>query len=186
MSNQFSGLISNIELIQRNIKKTFGELSTSQLNWKQNENEWSIGQCLEHLIVTNNLYFENIQKVADGTHRNNLFSKIPVVPSLIGFGMKQIFAPDWKPKMKTFKMFKPSFSKVSEDILEDFDANQNKFIGLMEATKDLDAKQIKVAEPIGSAVNISLIDAFEVLVLHEHRHIQQAKRVMKLKEFENE
>lgn len=183
MSKQFSDLISSIKIIRKEVQTTFGKLSNEQLNWKPNEKEWSIGKCLEHLIVTNNLYFENIQKVADGTHQNNFYSKVPIVPNVIGIIMKKVLAPEWKLKMKTFKMFKPSFSEVSDSILEGFDENQNRFIGLMEATKDLDVHRIKVAEPIGSAVNISLNDAFEILVVHEKRHFNQAKRVMESKEF---
>ncbi len=178
MSNKFSELISNIKFIQKDVKETYGHLSIENLNWKPNEKEWSIAQCLQHIIVTNNLYFENIQKVADGTHQNNLFSKIPFVIDIIGFGMKKVLSPDWKMKMKTLNMFKPSFSDISESVLNDFNQNQNKFIGLMEATKDLDCRKIKVAEPIGSAVNLRLIDAFEVLVVHEKRHINQSNRIM--------
>lgn len=186
MNKKFGELILQIRVIQKDVQKTFAGLSNEQLNWQPSDKEWSIGQCLEHLVVTNNLYFVNIQKVADGTHRNNFFSKIPVIPNVIGIVMKKILAPEWKPKMKTIKMFKPSVSDVSENVLADFAENQIRFIGLMEATKDLDAKKIKVAEPIGSAVNLTLIDAFEVLAVHEKRHFNQAKLVMELKEFNNE
>ena len=183
MSKPISSFIATVEIIDDEVRQTFGELSKEQFNWKPNPKSWSIAQCLEHLIVTNDLYFENIQKVADGTHRNNLFSKIPFVTDLIGFGMKKILSPDWKMKMKTFEMFKPSYSDVSESILEDFSKHQEKFIALMESTKDLDCREIKVAEPIGVAVNLRLIDAFEVLVVHEQRHFNQARRVLEMEKF---
>ena len=183
MSAEVEKLINESQIISDKVLETFGDLSAEQLNWKPNENAWSIAQCLEHLIVTNDLYFENIQKVTDGTHRNNIFSKIPFATDIISFGMKKILSPDWKGKMKTFKMFEPSFSEVSEDILERFGENQNKFITLMEATKDLEIRKIKIAEPIGSAVNLRLIDAFEILVVHEQRHFNQAKRVLEIEEF---
>lgn len=183
MSEELAGLFGQARSITENVEKVFGKLTAEQLNWKPSENDWSIAQCFEHLVVTNDLYFENIQKVADGTHRNNLFSKIPFVPRIISFGMKKVLSPDWSGKMKTFKMFEPTFSNVSEDILRKFAENQNRFISLMEATKDLNQRKIKIAEPMGSAVNLRLIDVFEILIVHEQRHFNQAKRVLEIDEF---
>lgn len=183
MNEELAGLIEQTRSIAENVEKTFGGLTAEQLNWKPGKNAWSIAQCLEHLIVTNDLYFENIQKVADGTHRNNLFSKIPFATDIISFGMKKVLSPDWKGKMKTFKMFEPSFSDVSEDIVERFGENQDRFIALMEATKDLEVRKIKIAEPIGSAVNLRLVDAFEVLIVHEQRHFNQAERILETGKF---
>ena len=185
MSNEVNDLIENAKVIEDEVQSTFGKLSAKQLNWKPSENVWSIAQCLDHLVVTNNLYFENIQKVADGTHRNNFFSKIPFATDIIGFVMKKVLSPDWKPKMKTLKMFKPSYSRISGNILENFSKNQSRFIDLMEASKNLDYKKIKVAEPISIAINLRLVDAFEVLIVHEKRHFNQAKRVLESEGFPN-
>jgi hypothetical protein len=32
------------------------ELTLDQLNWKPVPGQWSVGQCLEHLAVTNEIY----------------------------------------------------------------------------------------------------------------------------------
>lgn len=183
MANPMSELILGVRMLSDEVSEEFKRLSASQLNWKPSSTNWSIAQCLEHLIITNNLYFINIQKVADGAHQNNFYSKFPLAPRVIAWGMKKVFSPDFRPKVKTFEMFKPPQSEVSEDILEHFEENQNRFVSLIEATKDLDTKQIKVAEPIGAAVNLRLIDAFEVLLFHEKRHFNQAKRVIETEGF---
>lgn len=181
--NEIDVLIENAKEIDNEIQLTFGKLSSDQLNWKPNEAVWSIAQCLDHLVVTNNLYFENVQKVVDGTHQNNFFSRIPFGVDLIGFVMKKVLSPDWKPKMKTLKMFEPTYSEIAGNDLENFSKNQSRFIGLMESSRNLDHKNIKVAEPISVAINLRLIDAFEILVVHERRHFDQAKRVMELETF---
>ncbi|MEO8073234.1 MAG: DinB family protein [Acidobacteriota bacterium] len=177
MSKDCNQIISELKTIREDTQQKFGELSFEQLNWRTSDESWSIAQCFEHLVITNEIYFENIQKVADGTHQNNFFSKIPFVTDITGAIMKKVLSPEWSKKMKTLKMFKPSYNDISENILEDFSKNQNRLISLMEATKDLDIRKIKVAEPIGAAVNLRLVDAFEVLVVHEKRHFNQAKRV---------
>ncbi len=178
MNNQIDNFIANAKIINDEVRETFGKLSAEQLNWKPNESEWSVGQGFDHLITTNNLYFENIQKVADGIHVNNWFSAIPFVPKLIGTMLKKAVSPDSPRKIKTFSMFEPTSSDISETIIEDFGENQERLISLMEATIDLNLKKIKIPEPISIAVNVSLIDAFEILVIHEKRHFNQAKRVL--------
>ena len=57
MKIEFSNLIADAETISEKVGSTFGKLSAEQINWKPNAKSWSIGQCFEHLIVTNELYF---------------------------------------------------------------------------------------------------------------------------------
>lgn len=178
-----SEIISDLEQISENSRKTFGKLSAEQINWKPDAKSWSVGQCFEHLIVTNNLYFPNIQKVIDGKHRNNFFSKIPFGVDLIAVLMKNSLNPEQKRKMKTFQMFEPVKSNISKTIIEDFIENQKKLIEMIEACKSFDAHKIKIAEPLSAALNLRLDDAFEILAMHEKRHFLQAERVMNLENF---
>ena len=178
-----SEIISELEQISENTKQTFGKLSAEQINWKPDAKTWSVGQCFEHLIVTNNLYFPNIQKVIDGKHRNNFFSKIPFGVDLIAVLMKNSLNPEQKRKMKTFQMFEPAKSNISETIIEDFIENQRKLIEMIEACKSFDVHKIKIAEPLSVALNLRLDDAFEILAMHEKRHFLQAERVMNLENF---
>ena len=126
-----SETVSNLQKIADDAQKTFGSLSPEQINWRPSAGDWSVRQCFEHLIVTNNLYFRIIQKVAGGAHRNNFFSKIPFSTDLIGALMKNSLNPDQKRKMKTFKVFEPAASDVSETVIEDFADNQRKLIELI-------------------------------------------------------
>lgn len=174
---------SELEKISNNAKQVFGGLSPEQLNWKPNPKSWSIGQCFEHLIVTNNLYFPAIQNVIDGIHRNNFFSKIPFSTNLISALMKNSLKPEQARKMKTFKVFEPSASGVSPNIIEDFVENNRKLVEMFEACKDLEIHKIKIPEPLSPALNLRLDDAFEILLMHEKRHFLQAERVKKLESF---
>lgn len=183
MKAEVSKLIAEAKLISDMAKSTFGNLSTEKINWKPNAKSWSIGQCFEHLIVTNNLYFPKIQKVIDGKHRNNFFSKIPFVPDLIGILMRNSLNPDQKRKMKTFKIFEPAVSNISETVIKNFARNQEKFIEIIEALKDIDIHKIKIAEPLSVALNIRLSDAFEILLMHEKRHFRQAERILQAENF---
>jgi hypothetical protein len=179
-----SEVISEFEKISDDARRTFGTFSAERINWKPNAESWSVGQCFEHLIITNNLYFPIIQKVIDGKHRNNFFSKIPFAADLIGVLMKNSLNPEQKRKMKTFKIFEPAASSnVPETVIYDFAENQQKLIEMIEAVEDFDIDKIKIPEPLSIALNIRLSNAFEILAMHEKRHFQQAERVAKMENF---
>lgn len=179
MKQRFARMISEAEKTVEDSEKTFGRLNAEQINWKPNAKAWSVGQCFEHLIVTNNLYFPNIQNVLDGKHRNNFFSKIPFSTDLVAVLMKNALNPKQKRKMKTFKIFEPAASNIPETIIKDFHENQRKMISMIEAAKDFDTNKIKIAEPLSPLLNLRLGDAFEILLMHEQRHFLQAERVTK-------
>ena len=183
MRDDVPKFIADLQRLSAETKKVFGGLSDAQLNWKQSAESWSAGQCFEHLIITNNLYFPNIQKVARGAHRNNFFSKIPFFARLTAALMKNALKPEQTRKMKTFRIFEPAKSHVSATILEEFAENQRKLIALIESVRDLDIDRIKISEPLSTALNLRLSDAFEILVMHEKRHFLQAERVLRAEGF---
>ena len=183
MPGEMDNLIADAEIMADKIREDFGKLSGEQLNWMYSESAWSIGQCFDHLITTNNLYFDKIQKVADKTHTNNWFSVIPFVPAFTGKMMKKFLGPESSKKVKTFPIFEPAKSDISETVIEDFKVNQERLISLLEATKDLNLRKIKIPEPISPVINVNLLDAFEILILHEKRHFNQAKELLAMRGF---
>ena len=42
--------------------KGFLKLSPNQLNWRPSDNQWSVGECFEHLMRTNSKYIPHYQK----------------------------------------------------------------------------------------------------------------------------
>ncbi|HSW54918.1 MAG TPA: DinB family protein, partial [Ignavibacteriaceae bacterium] len=48
--------------IERAIK-SFSYLSETQFNWKPQADKWSVGECISHLVKTNNLYLTKIESI---------------------------------------------------------------------------------------------------------------------------
>ena len=68
-------ITSELETIAENTQKTFGSFSAQQINWKPSETGWSVGQCFEHLIKTNELFYSKLDEIAGGKQKIR-FSKI--------------------------------------------------------------------------------------------------------------
>ena len=55
----------------------------------------------------------------------------------------------------------------------------------MKATEHLNLEKIVVTSPAAAAITYSLMDAYRIIVVHEQRHFQQAKRVIQESGFPN-
>ncbi|GMU95345.1 DinB family protein [Ignavibacterium album] len=53
--------ISDSESFINEINKLYS-LSENELNWKATSETWSIAECIDHLAVTNKLYFNKMEK----------------------------------------------------------------------------------------------------------------------------
>src|SRR2546425_3817482 len=58
-------LIDELNITDRQAGDLARGLSPEQLNWKPTEDVWSIGQCLQHLYVANEVYLPAIAHALD-------------------------------------------------------------------------------------------------------------------------
>ena len=170
------GLVAAIRNIAAEAKSTFGELSPSQLNWKPSAERWSVAQCFDHLLNSNKGYFPVIDDVLAGK-KQTFWQSMPVLPRLGGKFLLKFVDPASTRKVKAPKRFEPAQSDISASVINDFIEQQTKIAGKMQETGHLDLKRIVITSPAASAITYSLMDAYRIIVSHEHRHFQQAKRV---------
>ena len=162
--------------VASNTRSTFGHLTPSQLNWKPSPERWSIAQCFDHLIAVNKAYFPVIDKVLAGKKRT-LWESMPVLPGLMGKMVIKAVEPTSTRKFKARKNFEAAQSNISGSIINDFVDHQAEVVDKMKATQHLDLEKIIITSPVAAVMTYSLIDAYRIIVVHEERHFQQAKRV---------
>jgi len=158
----------------------FGTLSEEQLNWKPDVKTWSIGQNLEHLIVVNETYYSVFKSLKQGTYKTPFISKIGFMVSFFGKTVLNAVKPDRKKKMKTFPIWEPGDGKVNTGILERFEKHQKELKQQMEGVKEFVAKGTIISSPANRNIVYTLETAFDIIVSHEQRHIEQAKEVFEL------
>jgi len=156
----------------------FGTLSEEQLNWKPDSNTWSIAQNIEHLIVVNETYYPVLKSLKEGTYKTPFISKIGFMVSFLGKTVLNAVKPDRKKKMKTFPIWEPSNSKVSSDILKRFENHQNRLKQEINEAKELVEMGTIISSPANRNIVYKLETAFDIIVSHEQRHLEQAKEVL--------
>jgi len=185
MSGDLSGLISAANAITDETRAGFGSLTARQLNWKPGAGQWSVAQCFDHLVTTNEAYFPIFEKVLSGEKKKTFWESAPWLPDLWGRALIKAVNPESKLKLKAPKVFHPSSSGVDGAVIRRFIDQQNQVIKYMIATEDLDAEKIIISSPVTKLVTYSLMDAYRIIITHEKRHLFQAKRVSETDGFPN-
>ena len=90
----------DIDKITKDFNSQFGHLSIEQLNWKPNQQTWSIAQNMEHLIVVNETYYPVLASLNIKTYKTPLIGKIGFIVSFLGKTVLNAVKPDRKKKMK--------------------------------------------------------------------------------------
>ncbi len=169
-------LITAANQVAADAKSTFGNLSPVQLNWKPSAERWSVGQCFDHLLTSNRGYLPIIDDVLQG-RKQSFWESMPILPSLAGKLLIKSLDPATTRKIKAPKRFEPAQSDIPPEVINNFVDQQTRIVEKMKATEHLDLERIIITSPAVAAVTYSLMDAYRVIVVHEHRHFQQAKRV---------
>jgi DinB superfamily len=178
MNEELPKLIEEANAIAGDAQKSFGQLNAQQLNWKPSANQWSVAQCLEHLIVINSAYFPTIEKIVRNGYKPSLQQRLPLLPRFFAWMVIKAVSPETKAKFKTAGHVAPSSSTIAADIVSRFKAHQEDLIQHMKMTDKLDLKKITINSPVASVATYSMLNAYRIAVTHERRHLLQAKRVM--------
>ncbi|MBV9958164.1 MAG: DinB family protein [Acidobacteria bacterium] len=179
-------LSRQLEGVTADVRREFTNLSAAQLNWKQSAEEWSIGQCLDHLVQTNEQFFLSFDQIIRGEKQQTVWERLPVLPKFFGRFIVNAANPESTRKVKAPKVFAPASSDVDAHIVESFIAHQALVASKLKALEKVDARNIKVTSPVARFVTYSLLDACTILVYHERRHFEQARRVLAASGFPRE
>lgn len=177
MDERINSIVSDLQRTADDASETFGALTADQLNWKPGEKSWSIAQCLDHLILTNEQFYPEFEKLATGTRKNTFWQNNSPLTGFFGrFLIKAVTEDSKKAKAPSKSIVPPS--DLPADIVTKFQTNISEVCDKVTACADADRKKVVVSSPFLSLMTYTMDDAYTVLVEHTKRHIRQAKRVM--------
>ena len=115
-----SGIVSEAEAIANEVSTRFGDLDENQLNWRTDESQWSIAQCLEHLIAGNEGFYPVFDAIKLGKKQTRLWERVPLVPAFFGKMLIGAVSPDGKRKFKAPKLIRPNEGMIQPQVVERF------------------------------------------------------------------
>lgn len=151
------------------VKKVSG-LSPDQLNFKPDQNAWSVAECVEHIVISENNLFGfcqmSLKQPADPSKRSEVKMSDESIIKMI---------TDRTEKRKTQEAFEPTGKFGSfEATLAEFKTKRDNNINYVKTTHD-DLRNHYNDFPFGK------IDAYQTILFmaaHSKRHIAQIEEVM--------
>jgi len=167
---------SGLQNVARDTETTFGTLDTRQLNWRADESRWSVAQCFQHLLTSNDLVLRAAKDALDHGPRSP-WQRIPGLPKLFGPALIKSQAPTSKGKYKAPTHARPTTSDIAPDILDRFGAQQRMLADWIGTLDENRAARVIMASPFIRFITYSVLDSCRLLIAHDHRHVEQARRV---------
>jgi hypothetical protein len=173
----------DLAAIARDTETTFAGLNAQQLNWRPDEQRWSMAQCFEHLLTSNDLMFRGAQAALDATAPGSVWRRLPGWPGFAGRALIRSQSPQATRKYVAPPSSRPAVSASDADVVQRF-LQQLRSAAERAATLDegLAARTI-MTSPFLRVITYSVLDGWRLLVAHARRHVEQARRVMQAPAF---
>src|SRR5215213_8184502 len=119
MDERMSQITSDLKKVADDAKSAFGNLTSDQLNWKPAEKSWSVGQCFEHIIKTNEEFYPEFAKLGSGTRQNSFLENYSPLSGFFGrFLIKAVSEDSKKAKAPSKRIVPPS--EIAADVIDRF------------------------------------------------------------------
>ena len=175
-----------IDAISRDAEATFGGLTAVQLNWKSTPSRWSIAQCFDHLIRINGQMLDGIVRTLDSATPKTLVQRVPGLPRVFGRIMIRSLSPTATRKLPAPASARPSTSNLGGDIILRFVEAQ---VALRQRLRSFEHRALAetiMVSPFTSVIAYPVLDACRIIVAHERRHFEQARRITQTPGFPGE
>jgi hypothetical protein len=150
-------------------------LTSEQLNWQPAPGSWSVGQCLEHLCITNEFYLTSISAALKEKPNSPVEQ---ITPGRFGRWFIRSFvepSPNSK-RAPAPRKIRPA-ARVDRTVLDRFLADNKSCRELILRARGKNVNYIRFWNPFVLGVRFTVGTGLEIIASHERRHLLQAERV---------
>jgi hypothetical protein len=169
-------LATDLDANDQAARRLVAELSEEQLNWQPAHGSWSVGQCLEHLCITNEAYLPAISLALNGK------PDAPVEQITPGWFGRWFIRSFIEPSPVTKRAPAPAkirpTAHVGASVLERFLAGNESFRELTVQAHAKNVNRIRFWNPFIPGIRFTVGTGLQIVVGHERRHLRQAERVL--------
>lgn len=165
------------------VRVEFNGMAPEQLDWKPSREAWSIGQCFDHLVTSNTLYFPAFTRILARDYEMTRWQRWSPLGGFFGRMLSDQLGEKVHRRLNSPSVFRPTNQPIDAAVVERFLKHQDTLLEFISRFGEIDLDKIQVTSPASSFVTYSLRHAVTILISHELRHIAQAMRVRSDKGF---
>jgi len=168
-------LVSELDAADEAARALTEGLTAEQLNWQPAAGVWSVGQCLEHLSIFNELYLPPIAKALAGKAKGAVEE---ITPGWFGrFFIHNFVEPSTSQKKAGAPKKIVPGSRVEISVVDRFAASNRLAREVIRQAREYNVNQIRFRNPLIPAIWFTTGTGLEIVSGHERRHLLQAQRV---------
>lgn len=150
-------------------------LTTVQLNWRPGPGQWSIGQCLDHLLAANRVYLPALAHALQQAPRKTVND---ITPGWFGrWFIRTYIAPSPASRKAEAPAKIVPVSEVDATVLDRLLASNAEVRQLIERARESDVNHVRFKNPFVPLLRFTVGTGFEIIAKHQDRHLLQAERV---------
>jgi len=172
-------LMAELDTSDARAKALVAGLSPEQLNWPPQPGAWSVGQCLEHLCISNEVYLPALSGALAAKAASPIFPIREITPGWFGRWFIRSFI---EPSVRTKRArapgkIVPRAAQVEASVLDRFLRSNQAIREIIRQAHDCDVNRIRFRNPLLPLLRFTVGTGFQILSGHERRHLLQAERV---------
>jgi hypothetical protein len=165
------------EQIQQLASDVTAQLNEVRFNWRPSPSEWSIEECLSHLVMVGQWEIRALEEAIARGRERGLTGPGPFEFGAVDRFIVHQTEPPVRHALPTTSRFVPLHGQPVTAVMPTFYHVQSQLILLLERADGLDLRKVKVSTPISRLLKLSLGAMFAQIAAHERRHLDQARRV---------
>lgn len=169
--------------ILKRVEELLAPLDDREVIWSPGPDRWSVGECIEHLSVIASLLVPRMEEAIRRGRNDGLLGSGPFEYSWPGRMFVESLQPSPRIRIRTMRLYTPRRGAPKDEVVSRFAGLQGELLRIVEAARGLDLARIKVASPANRLLRFSLGIWLAASVAHEQRHVEQAIRVTREKDF---
>jgi len=152
-------------------------LSEARFNWRPAPDQWSIEECLGHLILVGSQEVIALEDAIRRGKERGITGSGPFSYGPIERYVVRLTEPPVRQPMSAPMRFRPLHGQPVTAVMPTFLHLQNQLMRHTEAAEGLNLRRVKVPTPISRYLRLSLGAMFAQIAAHERRHLEQARLV---------
>jgi hypothetical protein len=170
-------LIEEMEKIRERARRLTAALTPRQLGWSPPEGGWSVGQVLEHLLISDESYVVPMRRHIDRARAEGRTTSVASWRStLAGRFLIKSLGPSGTRKLPAPKIYRPGPTPRA-DVVAAYLRNLDEIESLLRGSRGVDLGRLRMASPVSRLIRLHVGDGFSIIAVHAQRHLGQIERI---------
>lgn len=168
-------LLAALDAADARARALASPLTVGQLNWRADPASWSIGQCLDHLRVSNEVYCRAIEASLRGDGAGPVDE---IAPGWFGrFFIRTVMDPQTATRKRKAPTKIIPAADVDASIVESFVRSNDAVRQAIAHAQHHDVNRVRFVNPFVPLIRFTVGTGLEILTIHDDRHLLQAERI---------